>query len=1049
MNHRIIHSACLLLALAVGARASTDGTDIAELEQQFRDLPTEARRLTGPLFWLHGDESSELLEDYVAKVAEGGNGCFIAESRPHNDWLGPGWYRDLEVCLEAAKRQGLTMWIFDEKWWPSGEVGDRVPEAYGSKRLVAESVVVQGPQLHEADALGGSRFVAALAGRVTTDGVDGASLLDLSGQIRDGKLTWNAPEGSWQIMQFTWETRQVRGRYLVDGASQEAVDWYLETVYQPHYERFKEDFGTYISGFFYDEPETRGDWGTEVRRVLDERGVDWKRALVAWKFALTGEEQVAARYQYQDALAEAWGRTLYGGIARWCEERGVQSIGHFLEHRDEYLHPELCAGDMFQLQKYSHMGGIDAVFRQFAWGERAANDAPCWQTPKLGSSITHAYGKPNDVAMVEIYGARGQDLSYPEMKWWLDHMQVSGINFIVPHSFNPRAPHDLDCPPYFYNGGYEPRWPLYRVLADYSSRLTLMLTGGRHVCPVALLYLGGTAHVGEYVTPDQISAALQDALYDCDWLPFDVFEQDTNIIGSELQLRNERYRILIVPPVEVIPYESLARVKDFFDAGGVVVGHGFLPTQSTTLGTSSQDIAALREAIWGRPQPSLQVCKTNSAGGRSYLLPTAPTPRQLQEVLAGDAAIHPTLEVIEGDTGDWLHVLHRVKAKRDLFFITNQNHTGDARRFVFRIEAAGAPVRWDPMTGATHSLPFSRTGRHVQLTMNLQPNESTLIVFQDEAGPLPARCAPDEVAPRHVIRLVRDESPPPSPSVPESIDAITQALHECAWIWYPEGNPARSAPVGTRYFRTQLTLPIDRAVTKATFAGTADNSFALFVNGRDVAHSSDGVETWRDIVEQDITDALQLGLNQLALSATNAPGDASPASPAGAIGALLVEFERGPALTIRLDESWKAANTKQPAWRDLDFDDSTWPAATTVAHFGDGPWGSVGSTGLTLSPVIADPFCGHAVLPAGLDLSSTSVYLEMAGIAPEAAARISINGQDAGGFISGPLRLDVTRHLKAGRNTIRIEPFAPTSAWLALYERQAVGRAAGMGDELR
>ena len=34
----------------------------------------EARRLTGPLFWLHGDdnETKERLEFYLDKVAEGG-----------------------------------------------------------------------------------------------------------------------------------------------------------------------------------------------------------------------------------------------------------------------------------------------------------------------------------------------------------------------------------------------------------------------------------------------------------------------------------------------------------------------------------------------------------------------------------------------------------------------------------------------------------------------------------------------------------------------------------------------------------------------------------------------------------------------------------------------------------------------------------------------------------------------------------------------------------------------------------------------------------------
>jgi hypothetical protein len=104
-----------------------------QVEKQFKELPMEARELTGPLYWLHGDESKGQLEKELEKVAEGGNGSFTAESRPHSDWLGEGWYRDLDICLQKAKKLGLKMWIFDEKWWPSGEVGGKVPPQYGCK----------------------------------------------------------------------------------------------------------------------------------------------------------------------------------------------------------------------------------------------------------------------------------------------------------------------------------------------------------------------------------------------------------------------------------------------------------------------------------------------------------------------------------------------------------------------------------------------------------------------------------------------------------------------------------------------------------------------------------------------------------------------------------------------------------------------------------------------------------------------------------------------------------------------------------------------------
>jgi hypothetical protein len=285
------------VALAIMAAAVTPKPCFAEgfttLEKDFREVPPSARRLTGPLFWLHGDEreTRERLEFYIGKIAEGHNGSFCAESRPHSDWLGPRWYEDLAICLDAAKKNDLHMWIFDERWWPSQTVANNVPERYRSKRLVAETVEVEGPEAFEAEGYGGDHFVAAIAGRATSDGIDPDSLVDLESHISDGVLKWQAPEGEWQVMRFTWTpappTQQAR-HHSVDGASQDCVDWFIETVYQPHYARFKEDFGKTIVGFFYDEPETQGDWGTELAATFAERGVDWKKAFVAYKFELAG-----------------------------------------------------------------------------------------------------------------------------------------------------------------------------------------------------------------------------------------------------------------------------------------------------------------------------------------------------------------------------------------------------------------------------------------------------------------------------------------------------------------------------------------------------------------------------------------------------------------------------------------------------------------------------------------------------------------------------------------------------------------------------------------
>ena len=811
------------------------------VEQQFRELPLEARRDMSPFLWLHGDDTKERLEMYIGKVPEGGNGSFTVESRPHTDWLGPTWFRDLGICLDAAKKHNLTMWILDEKWWPSQSVGNNVPTQYAAKKLVAIAADTEGPKEFTADGYGGERYIATVAGRLTDDGkIDADSLLDLKPFIHDGALRWTAPAGKWRIMKFTHEQAPPLTQFKqlsVDGASGDCVDWYIRTVYQPHFDHFKDDFGKTIAGFFYDEPETQGDWGTELDRTLAEWGVDWKKAYVAYKFDLAGESQAAARFQYLDAFAETWGRTMFGGITEWCHQHGVMSRGHMMEHNNLYWRPEYCAGDMFRLQRYSDMGGIDAVWSQFRWGEREPLPVhkPLWSTPKLASSISHVFGKRDDLAMVEIFGLRGQDITYPEMKWWTDHMQVCGVNFQTPCSFNPRAPYDFDCPPFFYNGGYEPRWPLYRVYADYVDRLSLMLSGGRHVCPVAMLCNGNIRQIagvlppnpgvdgelqknyttacnaGKHVlAPEPVSEALQDSLSDCDWLPFDVFEKEAKLSGKEVLLQQERYQVLIVPGTEVIPYETLAKVKAFADHGGIVIGHGFTPTKSATLGKTAADIARLNAGIpW-------------------KMLPEVPSVNDIKA-----AGIPLVMEVLEGETSGWLHMLHRVKSGRNVFFITNQNHLGEPRHFRFRIAAAGVPECWDPMRNEITAVNYRLTDKGVEVDLTLEPNESELLVFQPDKRDLPARV----VISNRTVPVVVDPSIPvekdpeipanrgttraPSPSHDFHGRCELAALPARAYLEADEIAPeaAASITVNGQYVGGFIGKPLRLDVTKYLIAG--------------------------------------------------------------------------------------------------------------------------------------------------------------------------------------------------------------------------------------
>ncbi|QFZ78340.1 Bacterial alpha-L-rhamnosidase [Streptomyces fagopyri] len=168
--------------------------------------------------------------------------------------------------------------------------------------------------------------------------------------------------------------------------------------------------------------------------------------------------------------------------------------------------------------------------------------------------------------------------------------------------------------------------------------------------------------------------------------------------------------------------------------------------------------------------------------------------------------------------------------------------------------------------------------------------------------------------------------------------ALTDApsLEGSAWIWFPEGDPANSAPAVTRWFRRGVELP--GGITAATLAITADNVYAVSVNGTEVARTDLATdnEGWRRPAVVDVLAQVRSGTNVLAVSATNASE-----GPAGLVAVLTLHTASGEQRIVT-DASWRSTD-KEPAgaWREAGFDDSAWPAAKEAAAWGAGPWGRV------------------------------------------------------------------------------------------------------------
>ncbi|MFB6638255.1 family 78 glycoside hydrolase catalytic domain [Streptomyces chartreusis] len=163
-----------------------------------------------------------------------------------------------------------------------------------------------------------------------------------------------------------------------------------------------------------------------------------------------------------------------------------------------------------------------------------------------------------------------------------------------------------------------------------------------------------------------------------------------------------------------------------------------------------------------------------------------------------------------------------------------------------------------------------------------------------------------------------------------------------SWIW-ATGASLETAPVGTRWFRSHLDLPGDGEVLKATVVATADDDFALYLNGREAVRAPQQQDGWRSGRTADVTHEVREAVGAgagvvLAVSATNRAG--ASVNPAGLLVRLRVETSTGRTYELLSDAGWRVMDTEQQGWQEPEFDDSAWHPAVVLAPYGQGPWGT-------------------------------------------------------------------------------------------------------------
>lgn len=575
-----------------------------------------------PFFWQHG-ECEKTLREYMDVIHRSNIGAVCIESRPHPDFCGEGWWHDMDIILDEARRRNMKVWILDDSHFPTGFANGAMAEqpdelcrqsiccrmftVDGSEKLtlepedilhpapfeknMAEQYILTGPQRTFDD----DRLLTVCARSSVT-----GQMLDLSNLVKNDRLQWTAPEGSWTVYLLHLSRNYGYHRDYINMMDRRSCKILLDAVYEPHYAHYQEDFGKTIAGFFSDEPELGNGhlydtndpyggahdypWSAELEYELQNRlGEDYVLQMpLLWENNADPEEAARLRFTYMDAVTSLVQKDFSEQIGSWCRDHGVEYIGHLIEDDNHHSRTGSSLGHYFRGLSGQDMAGIDDIGGQvipqgedinYFYNIFAHRNGEFYHylLGKLADSAAAVEPRKHGRSMCEIFGNYGWAEGVRLEKYLIDHFLVRGINHFVPHAFSAKDYPDPDCPPHFYAHGHNPQYRHFGCLMAYTNRVCELQNDGHHIAPAAVLYHAEGDWTGKHMTADQVGHRLADAQIDYDILPQDVFEHrdlfDTCISDGQFRVNTQSYRAFVVPYSQFITAPLADAIEELKSAG--------------------------------------------------------------------------------------------------------------------------------------------------------------------------------------------------------------------------------------------------------------------------------------------------------------------------------------------------------------------------------------------------------------------------------------------------------------------------------------------------
>lgn len=651
-------------------------------------------------------------------------------------YLSPRWMEMLQHVEVVDKGLGVETDMNNGTGWPFGGPSVALQDAatksiFQTYRLAKGTVLKELIQPDEVQ----QRSIAILAKLMAY--TSSGQILDLTDQVKEGHLQWNATSDSRLVALFIGKSLQKVKRaapggegYVMDHFSKQAVANYLKNFDKA----FQRNKTPWPHTFFNDSYEVYGaDWTSNllVQFALDH-GYRLEDHFLDFLGMTDAENNARVVCDYRETLA---GMLLHNFTAQWTDwahshhaitrNQAHGSPGNLIDLYATVDIPE-CEG--FGLSQFYIKG-----LRQDSLTRKNFSDLSML---KYASSAAHISGKQFTSSETFTWLTEHFRASLSQCKPEVDLMFASGVNHIFFHG-TPYSPKEAEWPgwQFYASVNMSPTnniWHDAPAFFKYITRCQSFLQMGKPDNDFLIYlplydiwhnlkehYVSFDIHKMAERAPQFIKTInkINDSGFDVDYIS-DRFILDTQYKdGMLVTSGGAKYKALIISSTQLMPDVVLQKIEKLAEEGAKIVFMDRYPEDVPGYGSLSARRDKFKMVLKSFPKVDDFLQTKVSPMGKGEII----TGVDFGKTLKACQVMPEEMKTVYG-----LHAIRRVNETGHHYFISSLQNKGVDNWVTLGVKAQSA-VLFDPMTGNKGEAKLRQLNGHTQVYLQLLSGESVIL----------------------------------------------------------------------------------------------------------------------------------------------------------------------------------------------------------------------------------------------------------------------------------------------------------------------------------